>query len=56
LAAVHISMGLVWLTAYAWFIDRLGAVLTRPAVKAWLEHVTGGLLIALGARLAWERR
>lgn len=56
LAAVHIAMGLVWLTIYAWFIDRLGAVLTRPRVKAWLERVTGGVLIALGARLAWERR
>ena len=56
LASIHIAMGLIWLTAYAWFIDRLGAVLTRPAVKAWLERVTGGLLIALGARLAWERR
>jgi len=56
LATVHILMGMVWLTAYAWFIDRLGAVLTRPVVKAWLERVTGGLLIALGARLAWERR
>ena len=56
LASIHIAMGLLWLTAYAWFIDRLGAVLTRPTVKAWLERVTGGLLIALGARLAWERR
>jgi len=56
LASIHIGMGFVWLTAYAWFIDRLGAVLTRPRVKAWLERVTGGLLIALGARLAWERR
>ena len=56
LASIHIAMGLVWLTAYAWFIDRLGSVLTRPAVKAWLERVTGGLLVAIGARLAWERR
>ena len=56
LASIHIAMGLVWLTAYAWFVDRLGAVLTRPRVKAWLERVTGGVLIALGARLAWERR
>jgi threonine/homoserine/homoserine lactone efflux protein len=56
LASIHIAMGLVWLTAYGWFIDRLGAVLTRPLVKAWLERATGGLLIALGARLAWERR
>jgi len=56
LASIHIVMGLIWLTAYAWFIDRLGSVLTRPAVKAWLERVTGGLLVAIGARLAWERR
>jgi len=56
LAAIHIAMGFVWLTAFAWFIDRLGAVLTRPRVKAWLERLTGGLLIALGARLAWARR
>ena len=56
LASIHIAMGFVWLTAYAWFIDRVGAVLTRPRVKMWLERVTGGLLITLGARLAWERR
>jgi RhtB (resistance to homoserine/threonine) family protein len=56
LASLHIVMGFMWLTAYSWFIDRVGAVLTRPRVKMWLEGVTGGVLIALGARLAWERR
>jgi threonine/homoserine/homoserine lactone efflux protein len=56
LASVHIAMGFVWLTAYAWLVDRIGAVLTRPVVKLNLERVTGGLLIALGARLAWARR
>jgi threonine/homoserine/homoserine lactone efflux protein len=56
LASIHIVMGLVWLTAYAWFVDRLGLVLARPRVKASLERVTGGVLILLGARLAWERR
>ena len=56
LASLHIAIGFVWLATYAWFVDRIGGVLTRPTVKAWLERVTGGLLIALGARLAWERR
>jgi threonine/homoserine/homoserine lactone efflux protein len=56
LAGIHIAMGFVWLTAYAWFVDRIGAVLTRPRVKLNLERATGGLLIALGARLAWARR
>ena len=56
LASIHIAMGFAWLSGYAWFVDRLGAVLTRPRVKVWLERVTGGVLVALGARLAWERR
>jgi threonine/homoserine/homoserine lactone efflux protein len=56
LASIHIAMGFAWLTAYAWFVDRLGGVLTRPTVKSALERITGGVLIALGARLAWERR
>jgi RhtB (resistance to homoserine/threonine) family protein len=56
LAGIHITMGFIWLAAYSWFVDRLGAVLTRPTVKAWLERVTGGLLIGLGVRLAWARR
>lgn len=56
LASIHIVMGFVWLAGYAWFVDRLGVVLTRPRVKVWLERVTGGVLVALGARLAWERR
>jgi threonine/homoserine/homoserine lactone efflux protein len=56
LAGIHIAMGVVWLSAYAWFVERLGNVLTRPNVKARLERATGGLLIALGVRLAWDRR
>lgn len=56
LASIHIAMGFLWLATYAWFVDQLGAVLTRPRVKAWLERITGGVLIALGARLAWARR
>jgi threonine/homoserine/homoserine lactone efflux protein len=56
LASIHIAMGFVWLTGYARFVDRIGAVLTRPRVRANLERATGGLLIALGARLAWEHR
>ena len=56
LATLHNVIGFVWLSSYAWFIDQIGGVLTRPRVKAWLERVTGGLLVALGVRLAWERR
>ena len=56
LAMIHNALGFAWLSLYARFVDRLRGALTRPVVKAWLERVTGGALVALGARLAWDRR
>jgi len=56
LAMIHNALGFAWLSIYARFVDRLRVALTRPIVKAWLERVTGGALVLLGARLAWSRR
>jgi threonine/homoserine/homoserine lactone efflux protein len=56
LAMIHNVLGFAWLSIYARFVDRLRVALTRPMVKAWLERVTGGALMLLGARLAWSRR
>ncbi len=56
LASVHITMGLAWLTAYAAFLDRLSAVLSRSRVKRRMEALTGAVLIALGLRLAVAER
>ncbi len=55
-ALSHAAMGLVWLTLYAWAIDRIGALFARSGARRWLERTTGALLVALGARLALERR
>lgn len=56
LAAIHVVVGLVWLTAYAHLVDRARAVLAGPRVKSWVERTTGAVLIALGLRVAVERR
>lgn len=56
LAGIHVLVGLVWLTAYAHLVDRARLVLTAPRFKAWLERSTGAVLIALGVRVAVERR
>jgi threonine/homoserine/homoserine lactone efflux protein len=56
LAAIHVIVGLIWLTAYARLVHRARGVLTAPAVKAWLERTTGMVLIAFGLRVAVERR
>jgi threonine/homoserine/homoserine lactone efflux protein len=56
LGAVFNVMGLVWLTAYAVVVARGGDLLRRPRVEAVIERLTGTVLIALGLRLAIERR
>ena len=56
LAAIHVVVGLVWLTAYARLVHRAHDLLTAPRVKAWLERTTGVVLIAFGLRVAVERR
>ena len=56
LAAIHVIVGLVWLSAYARLIHRARGLLTAPRVKAWLERTTGAVLIAFGLRVAVERR
>ena len=56
LAAMHVVMGLIWLTLYARFIDRMAAVLLTDRVKRRMEAATGAVLMALGIRLALARR
>jgi threonine/homoserine/homoserine lactone efflux protein len=56
LAAIHVVVGLIWLSAYARLVHHARAVLTAPRVKAWLERTTGAVLIAFGLRVAVERR
>ena len=55
-ALAHAVMGILWLSAYAYVLSRVSAVLEGAGMRRWLERVTGGVLIALGARLALERR
>jgi threonine/homoserine/homoserine lactone efflux protein len=56
LGSIHIAMGLVWLPLYAYAIVRAGAALRRPSVMRAVERLTGTVLVALGVRLALERR
>ena len=56
LASIHIAMGLAWLSLYTVFLGRMKHVLSRSNIKRNLEAVTGALLLALGTRLAFEKR
>ncbi|HET9323929.1 MAG TPA: LysE family translocator [Gaiellaceae bacterium] len=49
-------MTLVWLSAYAVAVARVGDVLRRPVVRRVFDAILGAVLVALGIRLATERR
>ena len=56
LGALFCVIGLSWLTAYTFVVARIGDFLRRPRPRRILEGVTGGVLVAFGARLAAEHR
>ena len=50
------TMTFVWLSGYAFVVARVGDVLRRPVVRRVFDAVLGTVLVALGIRLAAERR
>ena len=56
LGLVFCSLTLVWLTAYAMAVAKAGDLLRRPPIRRLLDGLTGGMLVALGVRLAAEQR
>jgi threonine/homoserine/homoserine lactone efflux protein len=56
LVCLHVAMSVVWLMIYSSALLKLNAALTRSGVRRSIEAVTGGLLMALGARLAFVKR
>jgi RhtB (resistance to homoserine/threonine) family protein len=56
LAGVHIAMGIAWLTVYAWLLDRTVTAFKGSRARRALDALTGTVLVALGLRLAAERR
>lgn len=56
LAAIHFTLGVLWLSLVAIFLGRARVTKTRPSVRRSLEAVTGTVLIAFGIRLALTQR
>ena len=56
LGLVLCALTLVWLAAYAVAVARAGDLLRRPRVRRAIEAVTGAVLVALGLRVAADRR
>jgi threonine/homoserine/homoserine lactone efflux protein len=55
LLLVYGAICLVFWSAFVLLLHRARDVVRRPRVRAWMERITGGALIGLGARLAAAR-
>ena len=55
LALVHAVLGMVWLGALTLAARRASAWLRRRTVVRWIDGVAGGIIAALGVRLALVR-
>jgi threonine/homoserine/homoserine lactone efflux protein len=56
LGLVFCLMTIAWLSGYALAVAKAGALLRQPRIRRALEAATGMVLVALGLRLATERR
>jgi threonine/homoserine/homoserine lactone efflux protein len=50
------AMTFAWLLVYTVVIARAGEVLRRPRIRRTLDAIMGAALVALGLRVATERR
>ena len=55
LGAIHIGLGVVWLSLLVLVSHRAPAWLRRPVVRRRLEQLTGVVFLGFGLRLALER-
>jgi threonine/homoserine/homoserine lactone efflux protein len=56
LGLVFCFLTLVWLTSHAVSVAQAGDFLRLPSIRRTVEAITGAVLVALGLRLATERR
>ncbi len=56
LGGVFIAINIAWQTTYSTAAARMSVTLSRPSVKAWLDRVTGSVLVGVGVWLATEKR
>jgi threonine/homoserine/homoserine lactone efflux protein len=52
MAGVHIALGIVWLSAYAWLLDRAVQEFRSSRLRRALDALTGVVLVGLGIRVA----
>jgi threonine/homoserine/homoserine lactone efflux protein len=55
LGAIFSTIGVTWMISYGLLVIRARDLIDTPRVRAWMERVTGVVLVGFAARLALER-
>ncbi len=56
MVAVQVALDLAYYSAIAWVVVRARRLAGRTGWMRWVERVTGGAMVALGLRVALDRR
>jgi threonine/homoserine/homoserine lactone efflux protein len=56
LSVIFAAIYIAWFSGLVVVVGLMSGALRRPRVKAWIERVTGGALVAFGIRLATVAR
>ncbi len=56
LTTIHAFLGVLWFALLIAATQPIAKALRRPAVVRWLDRLTGGVFVAFGLRLAFDRR
>ncbi len=56
MVTIHIAISIVWLVLWGWLVGRASGALSGSRWRAGLEGISGGVLVALGLRLATTSR
>lgn len=55
LGVIFSLIGIAWLACYGLLLTRLRDIIDTPRVRAWMERVSGVVLVGFAARLAVEK-
>ena len=55
LASIHFFIAMLWQGGLSFMVEKAKQWLSKPSTNAWLESISGGVMVALGVQLALSK-
>lgn len=55
LASIHFVIAMLWQGGLSFMVEKAKQWLSKPSTNAWLESISGGVMVALGVQLALSK-